>query len=520
MARRRFEVLDVVEIYQHWDAGRPKAVIADSLGVDVKTVRKYVRLAEQAGISPGVGYSREEWSGLVRAWCPELVDARQRSSTYALIAPYKERIEEMLSASTVTTVHQRLRDEDGLSVGISSFRRYCWAEFPDQGKRELASPPRPDVSPGEEAQVDYGYLGRIFDPVAERWKKVWAFVMVLAFSRHMFVRPVLKMDQAAWTECHVAAFSYFGAVPHRLVIDNLKTGVLKPDIYDPKLNRSYAELAAHYRLLVDPARAAKPKDKPRVERQMPYVRDSFFSGRDFADVAQMAGAAVVWTTEVAGRRPHRSLDGARPVDLFSEIELPAMGPLPLISFELARWSRPKVGPDCFVKVGRALYTVNWSHIGKVLDARESTRTVEVFDGDKVVKTWPRIERGRQIDYGDYPPEKVAFFMKNPAWCRHRAKELGGAAEQVIESLLEGGALYNLRAAQGVIRMADKYGTARLQAACEKATLAGDPAYRTIRNILQAGVEDEEEEVDSVPSAPAHLHGSEQLFSHLEAGEAR
>ena len=97
--------------------------------------------------------------------------------------------------------------------------------------------------------------------------------MVLACSRHMFVRPVLKMDQRAWTECHVAAFEFFGGVPARLVPDNLKTGVDKPDLYDPKINRSYAELAAHYGCLVDPARAIKPRDKARVERPMPYVRD-------------------------------------------------------------------------------------------------------------------------------------------------------------------------------------------------------------------------------------------------------
>ena len=88
--------------------------------------------------------------------------------------------------------------------------------------------------------------------------------MVLACSRHMFVRPVLKMDQRAWTECHVEAFAFFGGVPARLVPDNLKTGVDKPDLYDPKVNRSYAELAAHYGCLVDPARALKPRDKPRA----------------------------------------------------------------------------------------------------------------------------------------------------------------------------------------------------------------------------------------------------------------
>src|SRR5207302_8712698 len=88
--------------------------------------------------------------------------------------------------------------------------------------------------------------------------------MVLCCSRHLFVRPVIRLDQQAWSECHVAAFGFFGGVPARLVPDNLKTGVDRPDLYDPKINRSYAELAAHYGCLVDPARAYRPADKPRV----------------------------------------------------------------------------------------------------------------------------------------------------------------------------------------------------------------------------------------------------------------
>ncbi|MGH3281931.1 MAG: DDE-type integrase/transposase/recombinase [Trebonia sp.] len=263
MARRSFEVLDVVEIYQHWNAGRPKAVIAESLGVDPKTIRKYVKLAEDAGLIPGAQeLSRTEWSDLVRTWCPELVDPKERSLTHGVIEPYRPRIEDMLKTNTVTVVHQRLRDEEGLSVGITSFRRYCWSEFPDEGLRAKVTAARPDVKPGDEAQIDYGYLGMFFDPVRQKLRKVWAFVMVLAYSRHMFVRPVLSMDQASWTATHVAAFAYFGAVPSRLVVDNLKTGVLKADIYDPLLNRSYGELASHYRCLVDPARAMKPKDNP------------------------------------------------------------------------------------------------------------------------------------------------------------------------------------------------------------------------------------------------------------------
>jgi transposase len=113
-------------------------------------------------------------------------------------------------------------------------------------------------------------------------------------------------------EAHLAAFEFFGGVPSRLVPDNLATGVSKADLYDPKINRAYAELASHYGVLVDPARVRKPKDKPRVERPMPYIRDSFWRGREWRDEAHMQEAALAWCIEVAGARHHRSLDGAQP----------------------------------------------------------------------------------------------------------------------------------------------------------------------------------------------------------------
>jgi hypothetical protein len=242
------------------------------------------------------------------------------------------------------------------------------------------TPPRPEVDPGEEAQIDYGFLGTWFDPALQRLRRVWAFVMVLACSRHMFVRPVLKVDQRSWVACHVAAFSFFGGAPRRLVPDNLKTGVDRPDLYDPKLNRAYAEMAAHYGTLIDPARGSKPKDKPRVERQMPYARDSMWRGRTWTSEADMVAGGLRWCTEVAGVRSHRGLEGATPLSVFDAVEAAALIGLPAVPFELASWSRPKVGQDCYVKVGPALYSVPWRHIGTTVDARLGDRTVEVYSG--------------------------------------------------------------------------------------------------------------------------------------------
>jgi hypothetical protein len=365
-----------------------------------------------------------------------------------------------------------------------------------------------------EAQIDYGYLGRWEDPATGRVRRVWAFIMVLACSRHLFVRPVFTMDAYSWVAAHVEAFAFFGGVPRRLVPDNLKTGVTKPDLYDPKLNRAYAEMADHYGTLIDPARANKPKDKPRVERQVPYVRESLWRGRTWAGIGDMQTGAVAWCVEVAGRRSHRSLDGASPLTVFQAVEAPALLPLPRDRFELARWSQPKVGPDCHIKVGKTLYSVPWRHIGTRVDAREGERTVEVFLGTQRIKTHVRAERGRRTDHSDYPPEKVAFFMRTPAWCRRRAGELGPHVGELVAGLLADGALHHLRAAQGVIGLADKHGAERLDAACGRAMAVGDPGYRTVKGILVAGTEHTDQAETTAPSAPAHLHGPHGLFDGL------
>jgi transposase len=491
MARRTFDVIDVAEILVHWHAGRSLNEMSQSLGVDRKTLRKYVAPAVAAGIAPGgPGKSEQEWHELVREWFPELADTRLRQVTWPAIAEHHDYVVEQLKARVrMSTIHQRLRDERGLAASVASFRRYVSANVPEEARRSQVTVwnPRP-AEAGEQAQIDYGMLGRWLDPACGKLRTVWAFVMVLACSRHMFVRPVLKMDQRAWTECHVEAFGFFGGVPARLVPDNLKTGVDKPDLYDPKLNRSYAELAAHYGCLVDPARALKPRDKARVERPMPYVRDSFWRGREFASLERMQAEAARWSAEVAGRRPCRPLDGAAPAAVFEAAEKDALRPLPAGPFVLATWATAKIGPDIHAQVEKVLYSVPWRHIGKTADVRITGTMVQFFIGGQLVKSHPRKMRGKQTDFGDYPPEKIAFHMRTPQWCRKQAAGIGPSCEYLVGELLADNALYRLRAAQGIIGLADKHDPSRLEAACAKAIAAGDPSYRTVRGILAAGTE--------------------------------
>jgi transposase len=515
MARRTFDVIDIVEILVHWQAGRSQHEIADSLRVDRKTIRRYTAPAVVAGMVPGEpARSRAEWVELVRGWFPHLVDTRLRQVTWPAIEVHRDYVVAQLELGvTAATIHQRLRDEHRLDVSVASFRRWVRANLPEELRRSAVRVLRPTPPPGQEAQVDYGRLGRWLDPTTGKPVTVWAFVMVLCCSRHMFVYPVVRMDQRAWTEAHVEAFRFLGGVPARIVPDNLKTGVDRPDLYDPKLNRSYAELAEHYGVLIDPARAGRARDKAQVERPMPYVRDSFWRGRQFISLPQMRTDARRWCTEVAGQRACRPLDGAAPAAVFAAVEAAELKPLPARPFTLATWSTGKVGPDIHVKVGKALYSVPWRLIGQRVDARETWTTVQIFHKGQLVTTHGRAERSRRTDMSHYPPEKIAFAMRTPTWCRCRAREVGPACTQVIATLLEVGALYRLRSAQGVLGLADKHGTGRLEAACAKAIAAGDPSYRTIKGILAAGAE-----VDPTPpaagdgGAAAHLHGPSQLFA--------
>jgi transposase len=508
-------VIDIVEILIHWYAGRSQHELAASLGVDRKTLRKYTGPARAAGFAPGgPPMGESDWRTLVTDWFPELSDAGLRQVSWPRIECHRDYIAGQLKAGvTAATIHQRLADENDLDASVASLRRWVRANLPEDARRAQVTVLRDTPPPGSEGQIDYGRLGMWFDPAAGRRRTVWAFVMVLCCSRHMFVRPTLVMNQAEWTAAHVEAFAYFAGVPARLVPDNLKTGVERPDLYDPKINRSYAELAAHYGTLVDPARALKPKDKAQVERPMPYVRDSFWRGREFGSLLEMRAAALAWCTDVAGARACRPLDGAAPAAVFAALEAHALAPLPAAPFVLASWAYAKVGPDIHAKVGATLYSLPWRYLGERVDARSTTTMVQFFLRGELIKTHPRKERGKQTDYGDYPPEKIAFHMRTPTWCRRRAAEIGPAATGVIDELLAENALFRLRAAQGVLGLADKHDPGRLEAACAKAIAAGDPSYRTVKGILAAGTE-----TTQIPrptgdaGAPAHLHGPQRLFA--------
>jgi transposase len=509
MAGRRFRVAEVVEVVRLWHAGHSARRLAKSVGMGRDRLRALIFRVQAAGVVPGDRARTEaEWEELVGRLFPERLSARTGEARERL-EPYHGEIVSGLETNTVTTVWQRLHDERGLEVSVSTFRRYV-RERIRAVRPEDVKVPKDLMPPGRMSEVDYGRLGRWVDPLTGRGHPVKGFVMTLGASRRLFVRPVLVCDQEAWAQCHVAAFEFFGGAPHQVRLDNLKAGVVRPDLYDPEMNHAYQELAAHYQVLLDPCRARRPTDKPQVERAMPYARDSFFKGRRFQSLAEMQAAAERWCVQVADQRPHRRLPGTVG-EVFFKVEQSYLLPLPPEPFEVAHWAKATVHPDCQVQALRTRYSVPWHLIGRRLDVRVGERLVQVYDQGVVVKTHLR-RRGerRYLDPEDFPQQKVAFLLRTPAWCRRQAGELGEAVLQLVDELLmEPMPLTRLRQAQAVIRLAETHGAERLDAACRR-FLEADASYRTVKGLVENPFV-VDESAPELSSAGAMLHGAAALL---------
>lgn len=511
---------DFVEMFRHWNAGRSQVQIHEALNIDRKTIRKYLAPALADGLHPLPGEPFDEplWRARIERWFPELVDPAVRALTWGQIAAHHQWITDQLKVPvTVATIAQRLRDDHRVDVSESTVRRYIATTFAELRLEERVTVPRGAVDPGSEAQIDYGRLGMWCDPDSGRRVAVWVFAMILSCSRAMFVQPVLKMNQTSWNASHVAAFEFFGGVPARLVCDNLKTGVVRPDLYDPQINLAYGELAAFYGTLIDPARAGKPKDKPRIERPMPYIRDSFFAGRHFESMPQMQGEALRWATEVYGRHKHRGIDGQTPASLFTAVERDALMPLPPRPFEEVSYTLGRVAPDCHVKSAKALYSVPWRLIGQQVTVRAVGDVVQIFHNHAVVATHVLHLCGRSTNVEHYPPHKIAHNLRTVSWCRAQAEQIGSGAVAIVAELSEVNAIHRLRAIQGIIRLRETYGDARLDAACARAIDVGDPGYRTVRGILVAGTEHGDDR-SAAPAAtpPAMLRGPDAFDTEQTA----
>jgi hypothetical protein len=228
-----------------------------------------------------------------------------------------------------------------------------------------------------------------------------------------------------------------------------------------------------------------------------------------------------WCLEVAGRRVHGTT-GERPLEAFLAREQPALQPLPAAPWEAAVWTSAVVHPDCHLRAGGACYSVPYRYVGRRLDVRLGERTVAVHDGPVPVTTHPRRPHGRATRVEHYPPAGRAYLRGTSEACLERAYGVGPATGRVVAALLSPFALGRLREVHALLRLAEAYPPARLERACGVALDAGDGRYRTVRGLLERGLEGQPPDPDPPPvvAARAYLRGPAAFAApaHGGAGE--
>ena len=463
MAYHEISTMDVWEVIRRWHTGAGIREITRSLGYDRKTVRRYTRLAASHGLSREKPLPpKEEVLEVLRS----AETCRGRSAqAQTLLEPYLEEIIGLVSdpehAVTPKTAFLVLLERHNLAekVSYTSFKRFVRThQFSLTPERSTC---RLEALPGSEVQVDYGRMGMIYDPVTARRRTLYAFIATLAHSRLKYIEPTFKQDQKSFVSSHIRMFRFFGGVPSRVTLDNLKSGVLKPDLYDPVINHAYREMAEHFGCFIDPARVKSPKDKGKVERDVKTVREAMRMQivlNPDARLGDLARLMRQWSTEDYGQKKHGTTH-EKPYEVFCQRERPALKPLPVEDFEVAVWKQATVHPDHYIQFQNKAYSIPHAYLGKMVWIRATEHLIDVYYHNELIKTHLITNGYRHTDYNDFP-KNVQAALDSSTLHRsllERASAVGSDFGSLLRSLLEVHAYVNLRCALGLVDIATSTG---------------------------------------------------------------
>ena len=502
MPRQRLSMRQIHEVLRlKWAAGLSERQIARSLGLSRPTVAAYVRRAQVAGLS---------WplpAGLDAATLEQRLfpSSATPAPTIRLVPDW-------------ATVHHELKRK-----GVTLF--LLWQEYkattPDgfqyswfcQTYRAWASKlnlvMRQPHRAGEKLFVDYAGQGiPIVNAQTGEVHEAALFIAVLGASNYTYVEATWTQSLPDWIGSHVRTLAALGGVPEIVVPDNLKAAVTRAHRYEPELNRTYAELAHHYGFAVLPARAAKPRDKAKVEVGVQVVERWILARlrhHTFFALAEV-NTAIPPLLLALNARPFKKLPGSRH-SLFETLDRPALQPLPAQPYAYAEWKRARVNIDYHVEVEGHYYSVPYALVKQQLEVRISARVVELFHkGTRVASHVRSRLKGRHSTVAAHMPTAHRHYV---AWTPQRlirwAADSGAATAQVVETILASRPhpQQGFRSCLGIMRLGKSYGAERLEAACRRALTLGACSYKSIESILKNGLH--RPPLPASPPAPAPLH---------------
>jgi transposase len=485
--------------------------IARRLGVARSTVRETLKRAETAGL----GWPLPEDMNDPALEAALYANRRSKRGHRRIAEPDWASVHRELKRKHVTLLI--LWDEYiAANPGGYSYSRFC--ELYRAFEKTLSVTMRQTHAAGERLFVDYAGDGVpvVVDRLTGEVRMAQMFVAVLGASSFTFAKATWTQALPDWIDAHVRAFEAIGGVPELVVPDNARTAIVKASFYDPQVNRTYAEMAAHYGTAILPARPRKPRDKAKVEQAVLIV-ERWLIGRlrrrIFNSLADVDAALGELMTRLNERQPLRRL-GVTRRQLLEQIDRPALKDLPGEPYEYSEWRVRRVGVDYHVDIDAHYYSVPYRFARAEVEVRLTGRTVEMFvKGERIAVHMRSSGNGKHTTIADHMPSSHRRYAD---WTigriRRDAALIGPATAALCDLILEQRPHpeQGFRSCLGILRLARPFGVARLEAAAAHAIEIGALTYGSVRSILDHKLDRhaaQQRATDGAPIIHSNIRGS-------------
>lgn len=391
---------------------------------------------------------------------------------------YEQEILNIIESSkmSIRLIHSKLQSI-GINTSYTTLTRYIRT----LKNKEVYVPVI--TNPGQEAQVDFGYFGyfvRNGKPV-----KVWVFNMVLSYSRYAYYREVTDQTLQTFIRCHMEAFEFFGGVPLTVKIDNLRAGVLKADIYEPTIQKAYANFLSHYNVAVVTARAYRGQDKGKVEAGIKYVKNSFLKGIEHSNYQQLGVDLKEWNKKVCNLRTHGTTRKI-PQQLFFDHEKKLLRPLPAQRYlPASKLQKRTVGPYGHIFFEFNYYSVPHELVGQSLDLESDGYLLRVFHNNVVCATHPLCAgKGQFITIDAHKPHSKRH--KSEDSYIQRMATLGNYAVTLLKSIQAKRPHHWHKMANGILNLNKIYPASRIEEACRRALHFEDYSFQAVKKFCETG----------------------------------
>lgn len=479
---RRLPMRKIADALRLRAGGLTMREIGISLGVGRSTVGEYLKRAELAGVSWPLPDGMDD-ADLERCLFQPVGETRSGLAQPDWAEVHRELRRKGVTLSLVWEEYRAAHPDDGYG-----YSRFC--DLYRRWEGRLSPTMRQHHFAGERAFVDYaGDTLEVIDGLTGEVRQAQVFVGVLGASNYTYAEATWTQALPDWIASHTRMLAFFGGAPGQLVSDNLKAGVTKACFYEPKVNRTYADLAAHYDTAVIPARPYKPRDKAKVEVGVQLVQRWIVARlhkRRFFSLAEL-NAAIRELLEKFNAKVTRHL-GASRRELFERLDRPALKPLPTEAYEYAEWIERKVGLDYHVEVAKHYYSVPHGLLKQKLWVRMTARTVEIFHEGRRVASHVRTSANRQ--HTTVPEHMPASHRRYAGWTpadlRRKAERIGPNTAALVDLILRTKTHpeQGFRACLGIVRLAKPHGRDALEAACLRAIDIGGLSYTSVNSILR------------------------------------